>query len=59
MIGELIKAWRDKYRLGVRSAAKSIGVSAATISRIERGKQIDAETMLKLVNWLFMVERKQ
>ena len=53
MIGLLLKYWREKNQLGVREAARIIGVSHGTISRIERGYKVDAETMLKLINWLF------
>jgi transcriptional regulator with XRE-family HTH domain len=56
-IGEVIKSWRQKRDLGVREAAQTIGVSHGTISRIERGEQIDARTMMKLLNWLFGTEK--
>jgi transcriptional regulator with XRE-family HTH domain len=52
-IGEVMRSWRQKRDLGVREAAQMIGVSHGTISRIERGEQIDATTMIKLLRWLF------
>lgn len=52
-IGELIRAWREKRDLTVRDAAPMFGVSIATLSRIERGGQMDAPTLLKLVGLLF------
>lgn len=53
MIGELIRVWRVVNDLGARDVAKMLGVSAATVSRIERGETVDAKTMLKLICWLF------
>lgn len=53
MIGDLLRAWRQKCDLSVRDAAPLIGISIATLSRIERGGQMDAETQLKLIVFLF------
>jgi transcriptional regulator with XRE-family HTH domain len=52
-IGEVIHSWRQKHDVGVREMGQYLGVSHGTVSRIERGEQIDARTMLKLMNWLF------
>jgi transcriptional regulator with XRE-family HTH domain len=52
-IGEVIRSWRQKRDLGVREVAQIIGISHGTVSRIERGEQIDATTMIKLLRWLF------
>jgi transcriptional regulator with XRE-family HTH domain len=38
--------------LGVRDLADTIGVSAATLSRVERGKLPDIETFAKICRWL-------
>ncbi len=37
---------------GLRETAKIIGVSAATLSRIESGKQPDLDTFVKICKWL-------
>jgi transcriptional regulator with XRE-family HTH domain len=37
---------------GVRTAAKEIGISAATLSRVERGFLPDLETFRKICKWL-------
>lgn len=37
---------------GVRSAAKEIGISHATLSRVERGFLPDLENYKKICNWL-------
>lgn len=53
-VGQFIKAWREKRDLTVRDAAPLFGLSIATLSRIERGGQMDAETQLKLIAYLFV-----
>ncbi len=37
---------------GIRAAALEIGVSAATLSRVEAGKQPDLKTFAKICKWL-------
>lgn len=53
MVGTMIRCWRRIEDVGIREAAKQIGVSHGTLSRIERGEQMDAYTMMKLLRWLF------
>jgi len=52
-ISEVLRRWRRASDIGLREAAREIGVSHGTLSRIERGEQMDAYTMLKLIKWLF------
>ena len=52
-VGSILRAWREKHDLTVRHFAPMIGVSIATLSRLERGEQIDAATQLKLIMFLF------
>lgn len=52
-IGEVLNNWRRIQGIGVREAGVEIGISHGTVSRIERGEQIDAATMMKLLRWLF------
>ena len=54
-ISLLIKAKRREADLGVREAAADCGISAATLSRLERGinpQLPDASTLTKLAKWL-------
>lgn len=54
-ISLLIKAKRRETGLGVRSAAEAAGISAATMSRMERGIAAtlpDVGTLSKLATWL-------
>ncbi len=53
-LGEIIKAKRQEAGFGLRAAADESGISASTLSRLERGigAAPDAETMSKLSEWL-------
>lgn len=53
-LGEIIRAKRQDAGLGLRAAADESGISASTLSRLERGSGAapDAETMGKLSAWL-------
>lgn len=60
LIGKMLRIWRttmiyngDRMGITVRDAAKMIGISHSTYSRIERGKSCDAQTMVKLIKFLF------
>lgn len=52
-LGAIIADYRYANRVGVREVAKEIGMSPATLNRIERGENFDAHTMIKLMAWLF------
>lgn len=45
--GELVRGWRGEK--DVRTAGEEVGVSAATISRVERGELPDMRTFVMLV----------
>ena len=49
-LGPLLKEERGKR--GIREVAKEIGISSATLSRVERGKLPDLDTFTKICNWL-------
>lgn len=54
-ISEFIKAKRSKNNIGLREAADDSGISASTLSRLERGiftKMPDTETLKNLSEWL-------
>ena len=48
----VVKFKRQAQHLGLRDLMKACGVSIATLSRFERGHSLDAETFLKLIEWL-------
>src|ERR1039458_6552694 len=50
-----VKSKRRRAGLGVRAAAQECGVSASTISRLERGAGTnlpDADTLAKIASWV-------
>ena len=51
-LGPVIAAYRAQHRYGVRALAKIIGVSAATLNRIERGENCDGRVLAKILTWL-------
>lgn len=52
-IGELGKlAARRRGKMGVRAAAREIGISPSTLSRIENGHVPDVGTLEKVCSWL-------
>jgi transcriptional regulator with XRE-family HTH domain len=51
-IGRLLKLYRAHEDTSIREAARAMGLSAATLSRIEAGRDVDAETLVKLILWM-------
>ena len=49
-LGRLIVAKRGSQ--GVRAAAVAVGISSATLSRVERGNMPDLETFAKICKWI-------
>lgn len=56
-LAKMLKLMRVTESLGVREQAKLIGVSPATISRIENGLPVDATSVIKLMVWLISTEK--
>lgn len=53
-IGEVFRKWRIMSERNLRDVAKETKISASTLSRIEHGKAVDGDTMIKLFHWLFV-----
>jgi transcriptional regulator with XRE-family HTH domain len=51
-LGRLVLAKRTKLGLGVRGAAKEIGISHPTLARVEKGFLPDLENYEKICRWL-------
>lgn len=49
LLPRLIKKYRQKQGIGVRKFSKNCGVSPATVSRVERGKNFDISTFAKIM----------
>jgi transcriptional regulator with XRE-family HTH domain len=50
-LGHVLKRWRLIDDLGMREAAAKIGISAATLCRLEIGHVPDFRTMMTILNW--------
>lgn len=57
-LAEVINHWRRIKDKGIREVAKDIGISAATLSRIERGENCDGQTLAKIICWLLQRKTK-
>jgi transcriptional regulator with XRE-family HTH domain len=51
-LGQMLSLYRTARQWTVRDVAPQIGISIATLSRIERGNTMDAESMLKIWSWM-------
>jgi len=51
-LGEVLRKWRVMADLGIREVAADMGISAATLSRIERGESMDGRTLGRIWSWL-------
>jgi transcriptional regulator with XRE-family HTH domain len=49
-LGRLVA--RKRGSMGIRAAAAEVGISAATLSRIERGGVPDFQTLTRVCTWL-------
>ena len=49
-LGQMVA--RKRGKVGIRTTAREIGVSPATLSRIENGKLPDLENFAKICQWL-------
>lgn len=57
-LGVVLRAWRQERGLTIREVASSMGVSHPTLSRIENGKGVNTEVLLKIMHWLSCEEPK-
>lgn len=51
-IGKMMVLYRAANGWTTREMAPMIGTSHATLSRLERGYAMDADTLMKLMRWL-------
>ena len=51
-LSEVLRKWRALREITLRELAAEFGISAPTLSRIEHGRQCDAETLVKILVWL-------
>ncbi len=51
-LGDLLRKWRIHEERGIRDIAEEIGISAATLSRVENGEMMDGLTLKRILCWL-------
>lgn len=51
-LGQMLRLYRTVRDVSLRELAPEIGISYATLLRIELGQAFDAATLLKLWTWL-------
>jgi cytoskeletal protein RodZ len=51
-IGVVLRAWRCHEEMSLREASERLGISLATLDRIERGGDMSGENMGKIFTWL-------
>lgn len=57
-LAQILKTWRicsslNETGYGIRDISKQIGISTASLSRLENGKEISGKSMFKIMLWLF------
>jgi transcriptional regulator with XRE-family HTH domain len=57
-LGRLVLEKRTKVGLGIRGAAREIGLSHATLARVEKGFLPDLENYEKVRRWLGLQDEK-
>lgn len=50
----MLRKWRILSEYGIRETARGIGISPSTLSRVERGEDMDAKTLALILNWLML-----
>lgn len=51
-LGEMLRLYRTVRGHSLRDLAPQLGISSATLMRIESGQAFDADTLLKMWAWL-------
>jgi plasmid maintenance system antidote protein VapI len=51
-LGNMLRCFMAMERWSMRTLAPEIGISAATLHRICEGYAMDADTLMKLLNWM-------
>lgn len=58
-LGTVIRKYRVNSELSLREVGKEIGISAATLMRLEQGRDPDGQTVAKVLAWLFTNEDEE
>lgn len=55
-LGAVIRRYRVTNELSLREVGKEIGIGAATLMRLEQGRDPDGQTLARVLTWLFSAE---
>ena len=58
-LGTVIRKWRLMEDRSVRDVAKEIGMSAATLCRVEQDNTCDSITLAAIMTWLLGNQKKR
>jgi len=51
-LGDMLRCFMAMERWSMRKLAPKIGISAPTLHRVCSGYAMDAETLMKVINWM-------
>lgn len=54
-LGAMLRCFMAMERWSMRTLAPEIGISASTLHRVCAGQAMDADTLLKVINWMTRV----
>ena len=57
-LGIVLRRWRLMSELDLRTAAKAMGTDAATLLRIESGRDPSLRTFTKILAWMLAKDRR-
>lgn len=58
-LGQVIRKYRVTSELTLREVGKEIGIGAATLMRLEQGRDPDGATLAKVLGWLMSGEKEK
>jgi len=52
-LSKMLIAYRQKYDINSSELAAEIGLHPSTMTRLEQGRALDSEGMVKIISWIF------
>jgi len=56
-LGDMLRCYMAMEQRSMRQVAPEIGISHPTLHRVCSGYALDADTLLKIINWMMQVRR--
>ena len=56
LIGKLIRLYRDSERISLKEMAHTIGVDYVSLSRFERGHNVNTRSWVAIIKWILTSE---